>query len=164
MPDALRFEADWTYFQNALDAADVTLLGRHTHEAAPNARHRRRLVASRGVHAVIQEDACTWWVNPEEVTPASAVAVVAGTEAIVAVVGGTGVFDWILEDGGFESFHLSLAHPVRLGAGRPLFDGVDDLDGAIARLNARNLHAARRDWLDETAGLELITFENVGRR
>ena len=29
MPDALRFDADWAYFQAALDAADVTLLGQN---------------------------------------------------------------------------------------------------------------------------------------
>jgi dihydrofolate reductase len=159
MPDTLRFDADWVYFQRALDSADVTLLGRHTHEAAPNTNRRRRLVVSRGVRAVIQENACTWWVNPSEVAPASAIAAVAGADAVAAVVGGMGVFDWILAEGGFDSFHLSVAHHVRLGAGRPLVDGAPDLDAAIATLNANGLHAAPAIWLDESAGLELMTFE-----
>lgn len=158
MPDALRFDADWTYFQAALDAADVTLLGRHTHEAAPNVKNRRRLVVSSGVRAVIQENDTTWWVNPRDVTPASAVAVVSGTKAEVAVVGGTGVFGWVLEEGGYDAFHLSVARQVRLGAGRPLFDAADDLEQAIARLEASGPRTLRQTWLDENEGLELSVF------
>ncbi len=164
MPDALRFEADWAYFQAALDAADLTMLGRHTHEAAPNLKRRRRLVVSRGVRAVIQEDARTWWVNSEDVAPVSAVAAVVGAAAEVAVVGGTGVFSWILEEGGFEEFHLSLAHQVRLGAGRPLFDDVDDLEAAINELKAKGLEIQRRFWFDEVAGLELLILRRSNRQ
>ena len=43
MPEALRNEADWAYFQAGLDAADWVALGRASHEAAPNLRRRRRL-------------------------------------------------------------------------------------------------------------------------
>ncbi len=159
MPDALCFEADWAYFQAALDAADITMLGRHTHEAAPNVKCRRRLVVSRGVRAVIQEDARTWWVNSEDVAPASAVAAVAGAAADVAVVGGTGVFSWILEEGGFAEFHLSLAHHVMIGAGRPLFEKTDGLDGALAKLADMGLASKRRSWFDEEAGLELLILK-----
>ncbi|MEM8952157.1 MAG: dihydrofolate reductase family protein [Pseudomonadota bacterium] len=159
MPDALRFDADWAYFQAALDRADITLLGRHTHEAAPNAKQRRRLVVSRGVRAVIREDVRTWWVNSEDVAPASAIAAVAGATADVAVVGGTGVFSWILDEGGFQEFHLSIAHEVRLGAGRPLFEGVDGLDQAIAKLEQKGLVIGRRSWFDKAAGLELLILE-----
>lgn len=162
MPDALRFEADWAYFQAALDAADVTLLGRHTHEAAPNVRGRRRLVVSKRVRAVIQGDASTWWVNPREVTPTSAITVVTGTEAKVAVVGGTGVFDWILKEGEYEAFHLSIAHQVRLGAGRPLFGGADGLDAAVSKLEGGGLEVKERSWFDRQAGQELVIFERSG--
>ena len=158
MPDSLRFEADWAYFQAALDAADVTLLGRHTHEAAPNLKGRCRLVVSRGVRAVIREDDRTWWANPREVTPASAIAVVAGTGAEVAVVGGTGVFGWILEEGRYQEFHLSVARHVRLGSGRPLFDEIDGIDKATTLLERNGMTIRRRSWLDEDAGLELLVF------
>ncbi|MGI9509663.1 MAG: hypothetical protein ACR2QJ_09995 [Geminicoccaceae bacterium] len=158
MPDALRFEADWAYFQAALDAADLTLLGRHTHEAAPNIKRRLRLVVSRRVRAVMQEDASTWWVNPSEVTPVSAITVVSGSKAKVAVVGGTGVFDWILNEGVFRAFHLSIAHHVRLGAGRPLFGDTDSIDGALASLETSGLTLESRSWLDREAGLELVVL------
>ena len=111
------------------------------------------------MRAVIQENGSTWWVNPREVAPASAVAAVVGTEAAVAVVGGTGVFSWILEEGGYDAFHLSVAHEFRLGAGRPLFDEAPDFEAAVSRLNAKGLHAWPRTWLDENAGLELMSFE-----
>jgi len=158
MPDTLRFDADWSYFQSALDAADITLLGRHTHEAAPNIKGRRRLVVSRGVRAVIQEGPHTWWVNPKDVTPASAVAVVVGTDATVAVVGGTGVFRWVLESGDYREFHLTIAHHVRLGTGKPLVDDVDSVDHVLATLKANGLKTKSRTWMDETKGLELSLF------
>ena len=158
MPDSLRFDADWRYFQAALDAADLTLLGRHTHEAAPNRKERRRLVVSRGVRAMLQENARTWWVNSDDVASTSAVTVVAGSKATVAVVGGTGVFSWILDDVGFDAFHLSIAHHVRLSSGRPLLDGADTLEDAIDKLKAKNLSLGERRWLDQGSGLELLIF------
>jgi dihydrofolate reductase len=158
MPDSLRFDADWRYFQAALDAADLTLLGRHTHEAAPNKKERRRLVVSRGVRAMLQENACTWWVNSDDVAPTSAATVVAGSKATVAVVGGTGVFSWILDDVGFQEFHLSIAHDVRLGSGRPLLDDAVSLEDAIGKLEAKTLSLGERRWLDQGAGLELLIF------
>ncbi|NJO38828.1 MAG: hypothetical protein HC871_16010, partial [Rhizobiales bacterium] len=81
----------------------------------------------------------------------------------VAVVGGTGVFGWILQEGGFDSFHLSIARHVRLGAGRPLFDGARDLDAAMARLTASGLHAGLGIWLDADARLELVVFDRQDR-
>lgn len=159
MPKALCFEADWAHFRRALDQADIMLLGRHTHELSPSVTNRRRLVASRGVRAVIQENSSTWWVNPEEVTPASAVAVVIGTEAKVAVAGGKGVYDWILDEGGYDVFELSVARNVKLGSGRPLFDSIGSLNEIIGRLGAKGLTLCERSWLNQTAKLELLTFK-----
>jgi hypothetical protein len=72
------------------------------------------------------------------------------------------VFGWVLEEGGYDSFDLSVARNVRLGAGRPLLDGADDLEAAIARLTASGLHAGPRVWLDESVGLDLVTFAREG--
>ncbi len=162
MPETLRFDADWTYFQAGLDAADLTLLGRHTHEAAPNPRGRRRLVVSRGVRAVIREDERTWWANSEDVMPRSAVAAAIGTRVTVAVVGGTGVFGWILDDAGYDEFHISVAHDVSLGAGRPLLDGVRGLEAGVDRLVRAGMVLENRSWLDREAALELLLFRIDG--
>ena len=158
MPDALRIEADWVHFQNALDAADVTLMGRHTHEAAPNVRQRRRLVVSRSVRAMLKEHDGAWWVNADHVTPQSAATVVSGSTAEVAVVGGTGVFSWILDDARYQEFHLSVAHDVHLGVGVPLLNGAVGYDQAIQKLEGHGLVLKERRWLDQSAGLELLVF------
>jgi dihydrofolate reductase len=160
MPEALRFDADWAYFRAALRQADLMILGRHTHELSPNLTSRPRLVVSRGVRAVIQENASTWWVNPKEVTPSAAAAVVAGAAARVAVAGGTGVYGWVLEEGGYDEFHLSVARRVRLGAGRPLLDGIDDLKGVMSAFEGIGLRLQRESWLDEEAAVELLTFRS----
>ena len=164
MPEALRLDADWAYFQAALDAADITLLGRRTHEAAPNVKKRRRLVVSSRVRTVVQEDALTSWVNPEDVAPASAVAGIVGSDAKVAVVGGTGVFDWVLGDGSYDAFHLSLARDVLLGEGRPLFDGIGDVEDALSKLEVDGLSLEARSWLDRKSGLELLVLKRATGR
>lgn len=164
MPETLRFDADWAYFQAALDSADITLLGRRTHAAAPNVKQRRRLVVSGRIRAIVQEDASTWWVNPEDVAPASAVAEIVGADAEVAVVGGTGVFDWILTEGGYDTFHLSLARKVRLGDGRPVFDGISDFADVLTKLEAGGLSIGPRSWLDRKAELELLILKRSKSR
>lgn len=158
MPKSLCFDADWAHFRAALWHADLMMLGRHTHELSPNLTNRPRLVASRGVRAVIQENAVTWWVNPKEVTPASAVAAVAGSHATVLVAGGTGVYSWVLSQATYHAFHLSVARKVKLGTGTPLLDGVDDLERLISAFKAKGLDLQETSWLDGEAAVELLTF------
>ncbi len=164
MPDALRFAADRDYFQAGLDAADVTLLGRRTHEAAPNVKRRRRLVVSGRVQGLVRQDSRIWWINPAKADLLAAFAELADRSGRIAVVGGTGVFDLILAGPGFTAFHLSLAHRTVLGQGRPLFGTAAGLGDALSSLenHAMRLHA--RSWLDDKAGLELLVYARTGRR
>lgn len=162
MPEAICFEADWAYFRGAIRRADLMILGRHTHELSPSLTNRPRLVASRGVRAVIQENATTWWVNPKEVTPTSAVAVVAGSEAKAMVAGGTGVYGWVLEEGVYDEFHLSIARNVTLGTGRPLLDDINGLESMISAFGAKGLSLQETSWLDEDSGVELLIFRGKG--
>ncbi|MEM7045428.1 MAG: hypothetical protein AAF543_21680, partial [Pseudomonadota bacterium] len=78
------------------------------------------------------------------------------------VVGGTGVFGWVLDEGGYQEFHLTIARHVELGAGRPLFDEVSCLDDATRLLKARDLTIARQVWMDKDRGLELVVFRRTG--
>jgi hypothetical protein len=158
MPDTLRLAADWDYFQAALDGADVTLIGRRTHEAAPNLRRRRRLVLSSRAEGVVGEDARTLWIDPARTDPCAAIAEVCGPGARVAVVGGQGVFDWVLSNPGFSAFHLSLAGEVRLEQGRCLFGQAQDLEAALALLAADGLTLRHRTWLDRSVALELLVY------
>jgi hypothetical protein len=48
IPASLRNEKDWDCFQRALLGSDLVVLGRRSHELAPNVRGDQRLVISRG--------------------------------------------------------------------------------------------------------------------
>ncbi len=158
MPDALKFEADWDYFQAALDDADITLIGRHTHEAAPNLKKRHRLVFSTRTGELTRENATTFWIDPGKADPCRAIAELFGPSAKVAVVGGRAVFDWVLSNPGFSTFHLSLAHHVRLGRGQTIFKGANDLSAALSLLNDHGLTLKHRSWFDRQNGLELLVY------
>ena len=161
MPDALRFPADRDHFQAGLDAADVTLLGRRTHEAAPNVKHRRRLVVSGRVPGLVRQDSRIWWINPGKADLRAALARCADRTGRVAVVGGTGVFDLILAGPGFAAFQVSLAHRVRLGRGRPLFASAAGPGKALSMLEHRGMTLQTRSWLDRKAGLELLVYGRI---
>src|SRR5687767_627922 len=62
-PEALRNEADWSYFQAELDRASLTVLGRLGHEANPNAKRRPRLIVSSSA-AGLERRPDGWWWNP----------------------------------------------------------------------------------------------------
>ncbi|MGI9434571.1 MAG: hypothetical protein ACR2Q4_07060 [Geminicoccaceae bacterium] len=158
MPDSLRFDADWAYFQAALDEADVALMGRHTHEAAPNIKRRRRVVVSRSVRGLIQENTHTWWANPDQIISEAVFSALPAPNRHVAVVGGTRVFDWVRSGPGFSAFHLSVARNVRLGGGRPVFKGAHNLSEMTSLIKEHGLKLERRVWLDRPAGLELLVY------
>lgn len=158
MPDSLKFDADWDYFQAALNHADITLLGRLTHEAAPNVKKRRRLVFSSRAVGLVKTDETTYWIDPAKADPKTAIAEISREGAEVAVVGGRGVFDWVLSNPGFSAFHLSIARKVRLGRGQTIFEAASDLEAALALLEADGLCISDRSWLDRDAGLELIVY------
>lgn len=158
MPEALKFDADWDYFQTALDQADVTLIGRRTHEAAPNVKNRARLVFTSRVDGLDKDDEVTCRIDPARADPCAALAERFGRAASVAVVGGQGVFDWVLSNPGFSAFHLSLAHDVRLERGRTMFKQAFDLETGVALLRSSNMRLSHQTWLDRDAGLELLVY------
>ena len=53
MPDALKFEGDKRFFTSALDRADLIVHGRHSHEDQPNSPHRKRVIVTRRIGAVV---------------------------------------------------------------------------------------------------------------
>lgn len=118
-PSALRNDADWRYFQNHLDQAVVTVLGRLGHEANPNVKNRRRLIVSSASPDLEQREDGWWW-NPAEMSFLEAVSTAAPEGGLVAVPGGQGIFDLFLEIG-YDAFHLVRARGVLIGAGRRLF-------------------------------------------
>jgi hypothetical protein len=134
MPAALRSEADWQRFQAALDAAALVVLGRLGHEAHANPG-RRRLVATRRVASLAPDPAdprATLW-NPAGIDFDAALGALDIPEGIVAVTGGTGVFDLFLPR--FTRFDLARVPAVTLPEGLPCFSaGPPDMVLAAAGL------------------------------
>src|SRR5665213_2413542 len=52
MPASLQFEADQQFFERGLDAVDVVVHGRHSHERQPRSHLRRRLILTRQVATI----------------------------------------------------------------------------------------------------------------
>jgi len=138
MPEALRFDADWQRFQAALDRANICLIGRRTHAAAPNLRRRRRLVVTAAATAEL-DDPCAIALDPAGENLHARIAADSGADAHVAVVGGTGVFDLAADQLGYHAFTLTVASAVRLDGGAPVFEGCLDLPALEARLRALGL-------------------------
>lgn len=155
-PEALRNEADFAQFQAALDRADLSLVGRASHVAAPNVRGRLRLILSRGV-AGLSRDADGWWCNPADVPLAEALAQILPEGGEVAVPGGQGVFD-LVGPAGFAEFHLARAHGVRLPGGRGLFAACERGVAAEDLLRDGGLVAGPTKRIDPVAKVDLTIW------
>lgn len=120
MPATLRSEADWRYFQAALDRAALVVLGRKGHARHPNPG-RRRLVLTTGV-ADLEPDAAdplaSLW-NPSGMPLDAALAELGITSGTVAVTGGTGTFDIFLPL--YSRFVLAEVRGLALPGGVPCF-------------------------------------------
>lgn len=155
-PPALRNERDWALFQAALDAADLTLLGRLSHEAAANVRGRRRLVVSSRVRG-LERRSDAWWLNPADMPLAAALDRLLPGGGDVAVPGGQAVFD-LVGPGGFAAFHLARSPSVRLPAGRGLFAACETGSSAEALLMSGGLVAGPSRVIDPAAGVTLTVW------
>ena len=155
-PPELRNEADWLRFQQALDDAAVTVLGRLGHEANPNVRGRNRLVLSSSAKGV-ERRAEAWWWNPADAPLEAALHQAAPAGGIVTVPGGRQVFDLFL-DAGFDAFHLARARSVTIPDGIPVFSGLTAGHPAEALLAARGLVAGEAEVLDLEAQVTLTRW------
>ncbi len=161
MPEALRFEQDWALFQAALDRADVSLIGRRTHGAAPNVKRRRRVVVTTDAARTGGDDRAVAF-DPRTGSLRDFLGHAFGDDAEVAVVGGTGVFDLAAEALGYDAFTLTIAPAVRLEGGRPVFTDALDLAALERRLAALGLDRARTRTLDPAAPLRLEEWRRAG--
>jgi hypothetical protein len=145
MPATLRSEADWRYFQAALDRAALVVLGRKGHARHPNPG-RRRLVLTTGV-ATLEADradplAMLW--NPAGLPIDAVLAQLGIAEGIVAVTGGTGTFDLFLPL--YSRFVLAEVRGLSLAGGVPCFSkGHPRYVFAGAGLAARDMQLIERN-------------------
>lgn len=147
MPKALRHPADWRRFQHALDEATLVVLGRRSHEASPNLRHRRRLIVSSTV-AGLELRTDGWWWNPAGAALALALRSAAPEGGVVAIPGGRRVFDFFLAIG-FDAFDLARAGGLRLPSGIPIFSACAQGRSAEELLFGGGLQRQSTEVLDE---------------
>jgi dihydrofolate reductase len=159
MPQSLRNDADWSYFQRHLDEADIVITGRKGHEAHPNKPGRQRLVFTTGAgEGGFARHGDVSFLDPGRFDFFKAVQQLAPDSGIIAVTGGTAVFDWFARARLFSAFHLARAQGVHLAHGRPLFPGSGS---AEERLLAHGL-TLRKHWLlDEKNSVVMKIFAEV---
>jgi hypothetical protein len=156
MPEGLRNEADWAHFQNELDRADLTLLGRIGHERHPNTKQRRRLIVSTSAQGLeLRPDG--WWWNPADCGWDEVVGRLMPRGGRVAVPGGKRVFDLCLALG-YREFHLSRAERCHLPGGVKLFSACD-VRSAEAVLEGAGMVAGPVAWLDEKAAISFRVWQ-----
>lgn len=120
MPPALRSEADWRYFQAALDRAALVVLGRKGHANHPNPR-RRRLVLTHGVATLAPDpdDPLAMLWNPAELDIDAVLDELGIASGVIAITGGMGTFD--LFGPLYDRFVLAEVVGLRLPGGMPCF-------------------------------------------
>ena len=84
LPQTLANDADWAYFQDQLDRAAITILGRRGHQRAPNPKGRKRMIVSSSVATIERRADGYWWWNPAGLPLLRALAVAAPGGGIVA--------------------------------------------------------------------------------
>jgi hypothetical protein len=124
MPDELKFKGDQTFFNDALDRADLIVHGRHSHEGQPNSPRRKRIVLTSATVALAPDpsnpNAILW--NPAGATFEAACDRAGVRSGTVAIIGGPHVFGMFLDR--YDTFWLSQAPHVRLPGGQPCLPGV----------------------------------------
>jgi len=156
MPDALRNDADWAYFQAGLDRADWVALGRASHAGTPNVAGRRRLVVSRSAQGLETRPDGVWW-RPDALRFADVAARLMPRGGRLAVPGGQGVFELFLRLG-YSGFHLARAEAATLPDGRGIFAAVARGESADATLRGAGLNPGPTRWLDEAARVSLTIY------
>jgi hypothetical protein len=155
-PKVLFNAADQKHFQEALDGASLTVLGRLGHESDSNPRLRNRLVVSSRARGIEQRDDGWWW-NPQHVAIREALATAAPHGGIAAVVGGQRVFDLFLA-AGYDRFDLARAETITIPGGLAIFSEVERGRTPEAALTAHGLKPQPREVMDAANHITLTVW------
>jgi dihydrofolate reductase len=163
-PDVLRNAADQRFFRAALDRAAAVAMGRLTHEQEANLG-RRRLVLTRRVTALAPDpnDSKALFWNPAGAGFDAARLALGLRQGSLAVVGGADVYAAFFEVG-YDAFHLTVSHRVRMGTGNAIFPGVGAERAATDVLRAHGLRAGPPRLLDPAGGVTLVTWTPEAER
>jgi hypothetical protein len=158
-PASLRNEKDWELYQRAQEVADLVVFGRRSHELEPNVHRRLRLVVSREA-AGLEQRPDSWWWDPRRITWEEVATRLLPAGGSVAVGGGQVVFDLFLMIG-FDGFHLSRAHGVKLPGGRWVFSACDAGVSAATVLEQHGLSLTKTIPLDPQHGVEMTIWQRA---
>ena len=126
MPQSLKFTADQTFFESALDAASVIVHGRHSFEDQPRSAQRTRIILTRKIVALAPDPGnakATLW-NPAGASFDEACVHAGVTSGVAAIIGGPDVFGMFMDR--YDTFWLSQAHGLKIPNGQGGFPGVPE--------------------------------------
>jgi hypothetical protein len=156
IPPSLRNEKDWELYQREQEVANLVVFARRSHELEPNIHKTPRLVVSREA-AGLEQRPGGWWWDPRRTTWEEVAARLLPTGGRVAVGGGQVVFDLFLMIG-FDGFHLSRAHGVKLPGGRSVFSACDKGVPATIVLEQHGLSPSKTIPLDPAHDVEMTIW------
>lgn len=148
MPESLKFEEDQAFLDAHLSAARLLIHGRNSHEGQAHSAQRRRLVVTSRCETLEQAAPNVWHWNPARMSLRDVCALLCVEEGIVAILGGTRVYDMFLPL--YTKFHLCRAVRVEIGGGLPLFSGGRSVED---RLRAAGLRCEEEVTLSERHAL-----------
>jgi hypothetical protein len=158
-PVSLRNPKDWELYQRAQELANLVVFARRSHELEPNIHNTPRLVVSREA-AGLEQRPDSWWWDPRRTSWEEVAARLLPAGGRVAVGGGQVVFDLFLMIG-FDGFHLSRAHGVKLPGGRSVFSACDAGVSAATVLEQHGLKLSERIPLDPAHGVEMTVWRRA---
>ena len=158
-PLSLRNEKDWELYQRAQEFANLVVFARRSHDLEPNVRRSLRLVVSREA-AGLEQRPDSWWWDPRRITWEEVATRLMPNGGVVAVGGGQVVFDLFLMIG-FDGFHLSRAHGVKLPGGRSVFSACEAGVPATSVLEKNGLSLGRTIPLDPAHGVEMTIWKRA---
>jgi len=124
MTDVLIIEADQEFYHASLARTRLIVHGRNSAEPGAETAARPRLIATTRIATLAPgPNPHAWLWNPNGVSFADALRRLAIDDGVVAVVGGTDVFELFLGIG-YDRFFLSRSERGDLPGGRPVFRGV----------------------------------------
>ena len=159
IPPSLRNEKDWELYQHEQEVANLVVFARRSHELEPNIHKTPRLVVSREASGLEQRPD-SWWWDPRRITWEEVATRLLPTGGSVAVGGGQVVFDLFLMIG-FDGFHLSRAHGVKLPGGRSVFSACDAGVSAASLLEQHGLSLSKTIPLDPEHGVEMTIWRRA---
>lgn len=160
MPPQLKFEADQTFFEAALDRADVIVHGRNSFEDQPRSPLRTRIWVTRSVPALASDPTnpkATLW-NPAGASFEDACVHAGVTSGTAAIIGGPDVFGMFMER--YDTFWLSQAHRLTIPGGFGGFPGIPPRS-AQDILTAHGLKAAETRVLDAERGVDVTAWRRA---